>query len=59
MGFFEKFRIGSDASVSEILKPIPAFVGFSRGVPGAAGEQMLQAEMTNLEPEDEPVTVPD
>src|SRR5687767_4980356 len=37
---------------------LPA-VTFSRGVPGAAGEQMLQAEMTNLEPEDEPVAVPD
>jgi len=28
-------------------------------VPAAAGEQMLQAEMTNLEPEDEPVAVPE
>ena len=32
-------------------------VSFSRGVSGATGEQMLQAEMTNLEPEDEPVAV--
>jgi EmrB/QacA subfamily drug resistance transporter len=32
-------------------------ISFSRGVPGATGEQMLQAEMTNLEPEDEPVAV--
>ena len=32
-------------------------IDFSRGVSGAAGEQMLQAEMTNLEPEDEPVAV--
>jgi EmrB/QacA subfamily drug resistance transporter len=32
-------------------------ISFSRGVSGAAGEQMLQAEMTNLEPEDEPVGV--
>jgi len=32
-------------------------IDFSRGVSGAAGEQMLQAEMTNLEPEDEPVGV--
>ena len=30
-------------------------VSFSRGVPTAAGEQMLAAEMANLEPEDEPV----
>lgn len=32
-------------------------VDFSSGVPAAAGEQMLAAEMTNLEPEDEPVAV--
>jgi EmrB/QacA subfamily drug resistance transporter len=37
---------------------LPA-IDFRRGVPAAAGEQMLQAEMTNLEPEDEPVAVPD
>ena len=37
---------------------LPA-VSFSRGVPGSAGETMIQAEMTNLEPEDEPVAVPD
>jgi len=34
-------------------------VSFTRGVPDAAGEQMLQAEMTNLEPEDEPIAVPE
>jgi EmrB/QacA subfamily drug resistance transporter len=34
-------------------------VSFARGVPDAAGEQMIQAEMTNLEPEDEPVAVPE
>jgi MFS family permease len=32
-------------------------ISFSRGVPPAAGEQMIQAEMTNLEPEDEPVAI--
>jgi EmrB/QacA subfamily drug resistance transporter len=32
-------------------------VDFSRGVPGAAGEELIAAEMTNLEPEDEPVGV--
>jgi Na+/melibiose symporter-like transporter len=31
-------------------------VDFSRGVTTSAGEQMLEAEMTTLEPEDEPVT---
>jgi EmrB/QacA subfamily drug resistance transporter len=34
-------------------------VDFSSGVPAAAGEQMLAAEMTSLEPEDEPVAVPE
>jgi MFS family permease len=34
-------------------------VSFARGVPDAAGEQMLQAEMTNLDAEDEPVAVPE
>jgi EmrB/QacA subfamily drug resistance transporter len=32
---------------------------FTKRVPDAAGEQMLQAEMTNLEPDDEPVAVPE
>jgi EmrB/QacA subfamily drug resistance transporter len=32
-------------------------VQFARGVPSAAGEQMIAAEMTNLEPEDEPMGV--
>lgn len=34
-------------------------VDFSSGVPADAGEQMLAAEMTNLEPDDEPVAVPE
>jgi EmrB/QacA subfamily drug resistance transporter len=34
-------------------------VDLSNGVTAAAGEQMLAAEITNFEPEDEPVTVPD
>jgi EmrB/QacA subfamily drug resistance transporter len=37
---------------------LPA-VSFARGVPDSAGEQMIQAEMANLEPEDEPVAVPE
>ena len=32
-------------------------VHFSHGVPAAAGEQMLEAEMTNLQPEDEPIAI--
>jgi hypothetical protein len=30
---------------------------FSHGVPAAAGEQMIEAEMTNLQPEDEPIAI--
>jgi EmrB/QacA subfamily drug resistance transporter len=37
---------------------LPA-VSFARGVPDSAGEKMIQAEMANLEPEDEPVAVPE
>ena len=32
-------------------------VSFARGVTEAAGEQLIQAEMTNLEPEDEPIAI--
>ena len=34
-------------------------VDFGRGVNRGAGEQMIEAEMTNLKPEDEPVAIPD
>ena len=34
-------------------------VNLSRGVSPATGEQLLAAEMTNLEPRAEPVAVPD
>jgi hypothetical protein len=37
---------------------LPA-VDFSRGVPSAAGEQMLAAEMTNLEATGEPLSIRD
>jgi hypothetical protein len=30
---------------------------FSHGVPADAGEQLIEAEMTNLQPEDEPVAI--
>jgi EmrB/QacA subfamily drug resistance transporter len=54
------FLAGAGVSAAGLIATLflPA-ISFSRGVPGAAGEQMLQAEMTNLEPEDEPVAVPD
>ena len=32
-------------------------VNFSHGVPAAAGEQLIEAEMTNLQPEDEPIAI--
>jgi hypothetical protein len=32
-------------------------VDFSAGVPADSGEQLLAAEMTTLEPDDEPVAV--
>jgi hypothetical protein len=34
-------------------------IDFSHGVQAGAGERLIAAEMTNLEPEDEPVTVPE
>ena len=34
-------------------------VDFGRGVRGGAGEELLAAEMANLEPEDEPLVVPE
>lgn len=34
-------------------------VHFSRNIPAATGERMLEAEMTNLRAEDEPIAVPD
>jgi hypothetical protein len=34
-------------------------VHFSRKIPASAGEQMLEAEMTNLRAEDEPIAVPE
>jgi predicted MFS family arabinose efflux permease len=37
---------------------LPA-ISFDRDTPTAAGEQLIQAEMANLEPEDEPVVVPE
>jgi EmrB/QacA subfamily drug resistance transporter len=32
-------------------------VQFSHGVPAAAGEQMIEAEMANLQPDDEPIAI--
>ena len=52
------FVVGAMVSAAGLLAALflPS-VSFAKGVSGAAGEQMLQAEMTNLEPEDEPIAV--
>jgi EmrB/QacA subfamily drug resistance transporter len=52
------FLAGAVVSAAGLLATffLPA-VSFSRGVSEATGEQMIQAEMTNLEPDDEPVAV--
>jgi len=52
------FLAGAVVSAAGLLATffLPA-VSFARGVPDAAGEQLIQAEMANLEPEDEPVSV--
>jgi hypothetical protein len=34
-------------------------VHFAKQVPSGTGEQLIEAEMTNLRPEDEPIAVPD
>jgi hypothetical protein len=34
-------------------------VHFSKSVPSGTGEQLIEAEMTNLRPEDEPIAVPE
>jgi EmrB/QacA subfamily drug resistance transporter len=46
---------GSSLLATLFLPP----VDFSTAVPAAAGERMIAAEMANLEPEDEPVAVPE
>ena len=53
------FRAASFLPLLGLLTFFLPAVSFTRGVSDAAGEQMIQAEMTNLEPEDEPVSVPD
>ena len=59
-GLHRVFLAGTFVSAAGLLATffLPA-VSFSRGVPGGAGEQMLTAEMANLEPEDEPVAIPE
>ena len=54
------FTMGTIVSAAGLLGTLflPP-VAFGKGVSASAGEQMLAAEMTNLEPEDEPVSVRD
>ena len=54
------FTMGTIVSAAGLLGTLflPP-VAFGKGVSASAGEQMLAAEMTNLEPEDEPVSVAD
>ena len=53
------FLAGLAASVSALLGALflPP-VDMSPSVPAAIGEQMIEAEMANLRPEDEPMAVP-
>ena len=46
-------RLWCGAPGDDVLPPVE----FSHGVPAAAGEQMIEAEMTNLQPEDEPIAI--
>jgi EmrB/QacA subfamily drug resistance transporter len=52
------FVLGAVVSAAGLLSTLflPP-VNFSRGVPSGAGEELLTAEMTTLEPEDEPVSL--
>jgi MFS family permease len=54
------FVAGAIVAVGGLLASflLPA-VDFARGVRSGAGEEMIAAEMANLEPEDEPVGIPE
>ena len=54
------FLAGAIVSAAGLLATLflPS-VSFAKGVTPNAGEEMLQAEMANLEPEDEPIAVPE
>jgi MFS family permease len=59
-GLHRVFVAGAIVSATGLIAALflPA-VSFAKGVSQSAGEQMLAAEMANLEPEDEPVSVPE
>ena len=52
------FVAGALVSVAGLVSTLfLPHVDFGRGVPPNSGEELLAAEMTNLEPVDEPVAV--
>jgi hypothetical protein len=60
MGLHRVFLAGLIVSAAGLVATLflPP-VHFSKTVPSGTGEQLIEAEMTNLRPEDEPVAVPD
>ena len=60
MGLHRVFLAGLVVSVAGLVATLflPP-VHFSKTMPSGTGEKMIEAEMTNLRPEDEPVAVPD
>jgi EmrB/QacA subfamily drug resistance transporter len=60
IGLHRVFLAGLVVSVAGLVATffLPP-VHFTRATKSGAGEQMIEAEMTNLRPEDEPVAVPD
>ena len=60
MGLHRVFLAGLLVSVAGLIATffLPP-VHFSKDVPSGTGEQLIEAEMTNLRPEDEPIAVPE
>jgi predicted MFS family arabinose efflux permease len=60
MGLHRVFLAGLLVSVAGLIATLflPP-VHFSKSVPSGTGEQLIEAEMTNLRPEDEPIAVPE
>ena len=60
MGLHRVFLAGLLVSVAGLVATLflPP-VHFSKTMPSGTGEKMIEAEMTSLRPEDEPVAVPD
>jgi predicted MFS family arabinose efflux permease len=54
--FLAGLLVSSAALIATLFLPP---VHFSKQVPSGTGEQLIEAEMTNLRPEDEPIAVPD